>query len=73
MLCADVRPFEPASVDPIGGEITVPVIPKLADEFTCMNCFLIQHVSRLASSEGGELICTDCAEPGYTPSSLRRS
>jgi len=55
------RPFALAGADLVGEDIAVPVIPKRADEFTCSNCFLIQHVSRLASSQGGQLICIDCA------------
>jgi Domain of unknown function (DUF4193) len=55
------RPFEPGGADLIGDVITVPVIPKRADEFTCSNCSLIQHVSRLASLKGSQLICNDCA------------
>ena len=55
------EPFEVGGADLVGEDITVPVIPKRADEFTCSNCFLIHHISRLASSKGGQLICTDCA------------
>ena len=42
-------------------ELTMPVIPKQADEFTCASCFLVQHRSRIASTVGGQTICTDCA------------
>ena len=52
--------LELAGADPVGEDITVPVIPKRADEFTCSSCFLIQHMSRLANSKGSQLICTDC-------------
>ena len=59
---SDIEPlFELAGADLVGEGITVPVIPKRADEFMCSRCFLIQHMSRLASSKGGRLICTDCA------------
>ena len=47
--------FELAGADLVGEDITVPVIPKRADEFSCSNCFLIQHVSRLASARGGQI------------------
>ena len=50
-----------ASADVIGEDITMPIIPKRADEFTCSSCFLIHHMSRLASSKDGQLMCTDCA------------
>jgi len=44
-----------------GEELTMPVIPKQADEFTCASCFLVQHRSRIASTAGGQIICIDCA------------
>jgi len=44
-----------------GEELTMPVIPKQADEFTCASCFLVQHRSRIASAAGGRPICIDCA------------
>ena len=44
-----------------GEELTVRVIPKQADEFTCSSCFLVHHRSRLASEKNGVMICTDCA------------
>lgn len=46
-----------------GEELMVAVIPKQADEFTCMSCFLVHHRSRLASSgdPAGVPLCTDCA------------
>jgi len=44
-----------------GEELTMPVIPKQADEFTCASCFLVQHRSRIAATAGGRTICVDCA------------
>ena len=44
-----------------GEELTVKVIPKQADEFTCSVCFLVQHRSRLSADNGGRLVCVDCA------------
>jgi len=44
-----------------GEELTVKVLPKQADEFTCARCFLVHHRSRLAEQQGNELICRDCA------------
>lgn len=41
--------------------LTVTVIPKKADEFTCSRCFLVHHRSQLAKEKGGQLICRDCA------------
>ncbi|MGC5162482.1 DUF4193 domain-containing protein [Rhodococcus sp. DT1] len=42
-----------------GEELTVRVLPKQSDEFTCMICFLVQHYSRKASGSGE--YCRDCA------------
>ena len=53
--------FELPGADLSGEELSVRVVPKQADEFTCSSCFLVHHRSRLASSAGGQLICTDCA------------
>lgn len=52
---------ELASADVIGEDLFVKIAPKRADEFTCSSCFLIHHMSRLASSKGGRRICADCA------------
>ncbi|MDF3312832.1 DUF4193 domain-containing protein [Rhodococcus sp. T2V] len=51
--------FELPGADLSGEELSVRVIPKKADEFTCTSCFLVQHRSRLADSE--QMICRDCA------------
>lgn len=53
--------FELPGADLSGEELSVRVIPKQADEFTCTSCFLVFHRSRLASTEGGMMICEDCA------------
>jgi hypothetical protein len=45
----------------IGEELTMPVVPKRADEFTCASCFLVQHRSRIAPGPSATLICVDCA------------
>jgi hypothetical protein len=44
-----------------GEELTVRVLPKQADEFTCASCFLVHHRSRLARTRNGQPICRDCA------------
>lgn len=44
-----------------GEELTVRVIPKQDDEFTCSRCFLVHHRSRLARQNKGQFICRDCA------------
>ncbi|MCV7221507.1 DUF4193 family protein [Mycolicibacterium elephantis] len=45
----------------IADDMIVPVIPKRADEFTCSTCFLIHHISRLATSADGQSTCAECA------------
>lgn len=54
-----VDSFELPGADLSDEELTVRVIPKQADEFTCTSCFLVHHRSRLADAT--QLICTDCA------------
>ncbi|MDT5338056.1 MAG: hypothetical protein QOD90_3561 [Mycobacterium sp.] len=53
--------FELPGADLSGEELSVRVVPKQADEFTCSSCFLVHHRSRLASEKGGMMLCTDCA------------
>jgi hypothetical protein len=53
--------FELPGADLSGEELTVKVIPKQADEFTCTVCFLVQHRSRLARGAEGHEVCADCA------------
>ena len=42
-------------------ELTVRVLPRQADEFTCSRCFLVHHRSQLAKEDHGQLICRECA------------
>ena len=42
-------------------ELSVRVLPRQADEFTCSRCFLVHHRSQLAFEKNGGLICRDCA------------
>ncbi|HEY5878564.1 MAG TPA: DUF4193 domain-containing protein [Nakamurella sp.] len=53
--------LEPPGADLSGEELTMAVIPKRADEFTCTSCFLVHHRNRIASHPGQPPICTDCA------------
>lgn len=53
--------FELPGADLSGEELSVRVVPKQADEFTCSSCFLVHHRSRLASDANGQLVCMDCA------------
>ncbi len=53
--------FELPGADLSGEELTVRVLPKQDDEFTCASCFLVHHRSRLAEQRNGQYICRDCA------------
>ena len=44
-----------------GEDLTVKVVPKQADEFTCSVCFLVHHRTRLAEEAGSQRVCLDCA------------
>lgn len=41
--------------------LSVRVLPKQSDEFTCMSCFLVHHRSQLGGERGGMPICKECA------------
>ena len=46
----------------LSGEVlSMPVVPRRADEFTCTSCFLVQHRSRIAAHSAGRPVCLDCA------------
>ncbi|MDD9207792.1 DUF4193 domain-containing protein [Georgenia sp. 10Sc9-8] len=53
--------FELPGADLSGEELSVRVLPRQADEFTCSRCFLVHHRSQLAYEEHGQLICSECA------------
>ncbi len=53
--------FELPGADLSGEELTVRVLPKQSDEFTCSRCFLVHHRSRLAEKRGEQPVCRDCA------------
>ena len=53
--------FELPGADLSGEELTVRVVPKQADEFTCSTCFLVHHRHRYAGERAGLPICRDCA------------
>ena len=52
--------FDLPGADLSGEELTVRVIPKQADEFTCSRCFLVQHRNRMALQTDKQQICSDC-------------
>lgn len=53
--------FELPGADLSHEELTVRVLPRQADEFTCAGCFLLKHRSQLAATRGGAMYCVDCA------------
>ncbi len=53
--------FELPGADLSHEELSVQVLPRQEDEFTCSSCFLVHHRSRLADRRKGQLICRDCA------------
>ena len=59
----DADPLEGAldlpDADPSGEALTVRVLPRQADEFTCTSCYLVHHRSQLADRRS--TVCVDCA------------
>jgi hypothetical protein len=53
--------FELPGADLSGEELSVRVLPRQADEFTCSQCFLVHHRSQLATQAGCQMVCRDCA------------
>jgi hypothetical protein len=53
--------LELPGADLSGEELSVRVLPRQADEFTCSTCFLVHHRSQLASEKNGHLVCRDCS------------
>jgi hypothetical protein len=53
--------FELPGADLSNEELSVRVLPRQADEFTCTSCFLVHHRSQLASEKNGQPICKECA------------
>lgn len=53
--------LELPGADLSGEELSVRVVPKQEDEFTCSRCFLVSHVSNIAKGTGANAVCRDCA------------
>ncbi|NAZ76047.1 MULTISPECIES: DUF4193 domain-containing protein [Kineococcus] len=53
--------FELPGADLSNEELSVRVLPRQQDEFTCTSCFLVVHRSQLREQPDGRIICTDCA------------
>ncbi|MFF7633218.1 DUF4193 domain-containing protein [Kitasatospora sp. NPDC008050] len=61
----DVDDFQAEGMELPGADLSneglaVRVLPKDADEFTCMSCFLVRQRSELAGERNGQPICKDC-------------
>jgi hypothetical protein len=52
--------FELPGADLSHEELTVRVLPRQADEFTCASCFLVKHRSQIAETRNGQSYCVDC-------------
>ena len=52
--------LELPGADLSGEELTVKVVPKQEDEFTCSRCFLVKHIGPRARGEGLKAVCQDC-------------
>ena len=52
--------LELPGADLSGEELSVRVLPRQADEFTCSSCFLVHHRSQLAREKDGNKYCRDC-------------
>ncbi|MBS2964035.1 DUF4193 domain-containing protein [Actinocrinis puniceicyclus] len=57
----DAESLELPGADLSNEELSVRVLPRQADEFTCAKCFLVHHQSQLAYERNGQSICHDCA------------
>lgn len=53
--------LELPGADLSGEELSVRVLPRQADEFTCSRCFLVHHRSQLATHKGNQYVCKECA------------
>ena len=53
--------LELPGADLSGEELTVRVVPKQDDEFTCSRCFMVHHSTQLAKVSGASAVCVDCA------------
>lgn len=52
--------FELPGADLSHEELTVRVLPRQENEFTCASCFLVKSRSQLAESRDGLFYCVDC-------------
>ncbi len=52
--------FELPGADLSHEELTVRVMPRQADEFTCASCFLVKSRGQIAETRGDLDYCVDC-------------
>ncbi len=52
--------FELPGADLSHEELTVRVLPRQANEFTCAACYLVKSQSQLAETRDGQQFCVDC-------------
>lgn len=53
--------FELPGADLSNEELSVRVLPRQSDEFTCASCFLVKHRTQIDHVDGKLIYCTDCA------------
>ncbi|GAB3676020.1 DUF4193 domain-containing protein [Angustibacter aerolatus] len=53
--------FELPGADLSNEELSVRVLPRQADEFTCSICFLVKHRSQLSGEMSTQPVCLECA------------
>ena len=53
--------FELPGADLSGEEMSVRVLPRQSDEFTCSSCFLVHHRSQFAADTPAGPVCRECA------------
>lgn len=56
-----VEPFDVPMIELSDEELSGQVLPRQRDEFTCSECFMVQHRSCLGAVKGEETLCRDCA------------
>jgi hypothetical protein len=57
-----VLPADPEHESELEGEVE----PPQDDEFICVNCFLVRHISQLGKVVKRGKICMDCVKAGVT-------
>jgi hypothetical protein len=57
-----VLPADPENEGQLEGEVE----PPQDDEFICVNCFLVRHISQLGKTTRRGKICIECLKAGVT-------